>query len=87
MRRRQLVFLCLAGEPWGYMGSRRLLWDMHKSKFMNATGNTYDPGLDLDDVDQVRASLTACTCARLLYSHTCAPACSLLVWFSAEQAH
>eukprot|EP00798_Chlamydomonas_sp_ICE-L_P024579 gene24579-10192_t len=25
---RRIIFLALAGEPWGYMGSRRLLWEL-----------------------------------------------------------
>lgn len=44
--RRRIVFLALAGEPWDYMGSRRLLWEMQQGS--NATA-----GLDLDLIDQV----------------------------------
>ncbi|KAF8060585.1 zinc finger CCCH domain-containing protein 40 [Scenedesmus sp. PABB004] len=43
---RRVVFLALAGEPWGYMGSRRLLWEA--SQGSNATA-----GLDLALVEQV----------------------------------
>jgi len=44
---RQLVFTALAGEPWGYMGSKRLLWDLASG------GTVYTSGLNLDDIDQV----------------------------------
>ena len=57
---RQLVFVGLAGEPWGYMGSRRLLWDMHKASIDPPSAQGQDPasayvaGLQLDDIDQVK---------------------------------
>mmetsp|Transcript_423 Transcript_423/g.1083 ORF Transcript_423/g.1083 Transcript_423/m.1083 type:complete len:756 (+) Transcript_423:101-2368(+) len=54
MYTRQLVFVGLAGEPWGYMGSRRLLWDMHRANAdPGAAPDPYVAGLHLDDVDQV----------------------------------
>lgn len=43
---RQLVFVALAGEPWGYMGSRALLWQLE-------SGSAGVAGLDLSLVDQV----------------------------------
>ncbi|KAK9832610.1 hypothetical protein WJX81_003488 [Elliptochloris bilobata] len=43
---RRLVFAALAGEPWGLMGSRRLLWQMH-------AGDPSVQGLRLDAVKQV----------------------------------
>jgi nicastrin len=43
---KQLVFLALAGEPWGYMGSRRLLYEA-------ASGSNATAGLDLSLVEQV----------------------------------
>lgn len=47
-QQRQLVFLALAGEPWGYMGSRRLLWELSQ-------GSPTVAGLNWQLVDQVRA--------------------------------
>ena len=46
---RRIVFLALAGEAWDYMGSRRLLWEMHRRSDATA-------GLDLDRIDQVCAT-------------------------------
>ena len=44
---RRVAFASLAGEPWGFMGSKRLLWDLHqKSGSVN--------GLTLDSIDQVQ---------------------------------
>jgi hypothetical protein len=48
--RRQIVFLALAGEPWNYMGSRRLMWDLARG------GTPFTAGLDLADVDQASSS-------------------------------
>lgn len=45
---RRLVFAALAGEPWGYMGSKRFLWELHKGE------NSTKP-LSLLAVDQVGA--------------------------------
>ena len=44
---RRVVFVALAGEPWGYMGSRRLLWAMDQSQ-ASVTG------LPLHRIDQVK---------------------------------
>jgi hypothetical protein len=46
---RQLLFVALAGEGWGYMGSKRLLWELSQ-------GSTAVQGLKLDMVDQVGAA-------------------------------
>ena len=43
---RQLVFVALAGEGWGYMGSKRLLWELSQ-------GSPAVDGLKLDMIDQV----------------------------------
>ena len=51
---RRLVFAALAGEPWGLMGSRRLLWQMH-------AGHASTRGLSLIDIEQVRHA-----CVRLM---------------------
>jgi hypothetical protein len=45
-QQRQLVFLALAGEPWGYMGSKRLLWELSQ-------GSAAVAGLQWQLVDQV----------------------------------
>jgi nicastrin len=45
---KRIVFLALAGEPWGYMGSRRLLYEA-------ATGSNATAGLDLTLVEKVGA--------------------------------
>lgn len=44
--KRRLAFAALAGEPWGFMGSKRLLWQMDQNQ-------SSVQGLALDDVDQV----------------------------------
>lgn len=44
---KRVVFLALAGEPWGYMGSRRFLYEA-------ATGSNATAGLDLHLVEKVR---------------------------------
>ncbi len=41
-----LVLTALMGEPWGFMGSKRFLWEMY-SKADTATG------LDLANIQQV----------------------------------
>ncbi len=43
---RRLVFAALAGEPWGYMGSKRFLWELHR-------GESSTQPLSLLAVDQV----------------------------------
>jgi nicastrin len=43
---RQIVFLALAGEPWGYMGSKAFLWELQR-------GGVTVEGLDLALVDEV----------------------------------
>ncbi|GBF91523.1 nicastrin [Raphidocelis subcapitata] len=43
---RQVVFLALAGEPWGYMGSKSFLWELERRGAAVA-------GLDLGLIDQV----------------------------------
>jgi nicastrin len=43
---RRLVFLALVGEPWDYMGSRRLLWEIKN-------GSVTVAGLDPAKIDQV----------------------------------
>ena len=48
---RRLAFVALAGEPWGLMGSRRLLWQMH-------AGDPSVHGLRLDAVEQARPAAT-----------------------------
>ena len=47
---RQVVFLALAGEPWGYMGSRAFLWELER-------GGVTVEGLDLGLVDQASRDL------------------------------
>jgi nicastrin len=46
---RRLAFVALAGEPWGLMGSRRLLYQMHAAA-------PAVRGLALDAVEQARAT-------------------------------
>ena len=50
---RRLVFAALAGEPWGYMGSKRFLWELHIG------ANSTQP-LSQEAIDQVppHASVT-----------------------------
>jgi hypothetical protein len=50
--RRRLVFCALAGEPWGFMGSKRMLWEL-------AAGGNATAGLALPRIDQA-----CCTCGR-----------------------
>ena len=42
---KRLVLTALMGEPWGYMGSKRLLWEMY-----NHADTT--KGLDVDRIEQ-----------------------------------
>lgn len=43
--RKRLVLTALMGEPWGYMGSKRLLWEMY-----NRADTT--TGLDAENIQQ-----------------------------------
>ena len=43
---RRIMFAAFAGEPWGYMGSKRFLWELHTTE--NST-----KGLRLADIEQV----------------------------------
>jgi len=52
---RQIVFVALAGEPWGYMGSRAFLWELER-------GGATVQGLDLALVDQVCIQGPCCFC-------------------------
>ena len=53
---RRLVFAAFAGEPWGYMGSKRFLWELHNGE------NSTRP-LSLEAIDQV------CFCMVLSAEH------------------
>lgn len=44
--RKRLVLTALMGEPWGYMGSKRMLWEMYSQ----ADTTT---GLDVENIQQV----------------------------------
>ena len=44
--KKRVVFMALVGEPWGYMGSKRLLWEL-------AIGGNGTQGLQLEDIEQV----------------------------------
>ena len=48
---KRLVLTALMGEPWGFMGSKRLLWEMYNQ------ADTMT-GVDLDHIEQ--ASLLPC---------------------------
>lgn len=54
---RRLVFLALVGEPWDYMGSRRLLWEIKN-------GSVTVAGLDPAKIDQVGGGWCLCVCGR-----------------------
>jgi hypothetical protein len=43
---KRIVFMALAGEPWGYMGSRRLLYEA-------SSGSNNTAGLNMSLVEQV----------------------------------
>lgn len=66
---RQVVFLALAGEPWGYMGSKSFLWELERRGAAVA-------GLDLGLIDRVleigpvgRAAQQGSPKAARLYAH------------------
>lgn len=44
---KRLVLTALMGEPWAFMGSKRLLWEMQNGADTTA-------GLSLDSIDQVK---------------------------------
>ena len=44
--RKRLVLTALVGEPWGYMGSKRLLWEMDSQADTTS-------GLSLEQIEQV----------------------------------
>ena len=46
---KRLVLTALMGEPWGYMGSKRLLWEMY-----NLADTT--TGLDVENIQQASLS-------------------------------
>ena len=55
--RRRLVFAAMAGDMWGAMGTRRLLWELQ-------SGSAATAGLNLADIDQVPSRAKLCqTCA------------------------
>lgn len=45
---RQLVFLAVAGDAWGNMGSKRFLWEMEREQ-----REWWTPGLNMSDIDQI----------------------------------
>jgi hypothetical protein len=49
---KRVVFLALAGEPWAYVGSRRLLYEA-------STGSNATAGLDLSLVEKVSVGLSS----------------------------
>lgn len=49
----RVAFLALAGEPWDYMGSKRMIWELGQGK--GASGNSIP--FDLDNVDKVSHKL------------------------------
>ncbi len=68
--RRRLVFAAMAGDAWGAMGTRRLLWELQ-------LGSATTAGLNLVDIDQVPSRTKLCqTCAEpeaRLRSHSKTP--------------
>lgn len=44
--RRRIVFAAMMGEPWGLMGSRRMLWEMYN-------GSTAVAGLSIDAIEGI----------------------------------
>jgi hypothetical protein len=55
--RRQLVFAAVRGEPWGYLGSRRLLWDLHRlaASAGQDPSTAFVAGLRLESIKEVSA--------------------------------
>ena len=51
---KRLVLTALMGEPWGFMGSKRMLWEMY-----NRADTT--KGLDVENIQQ--ASFPTLSCA------------------------
>ncbi len=56
------MFAAFAGEPWGYMGSKRFLWELHSRE------NSTKP-LTLEAIDQVGPLCPLSTC--LTWSEDC----------------
>ena len=54
---KRLVLAALTGEAWGYMGSKRLLWELH-----NNSDST--KGLSLDMIQQVAPCQACCTVSK-----------------------
>ncbi len=54
--RKRIVFAAFSGEPWGYMGSKRFLWELHN-------GENSTIGLSLDRIEQALPFL--------IFSHIC----------------
>ncbi len=52
---KRLVLTALMGEPWGFMGSKRLLWEMHN----DADTTT---GVNLDIIEQVWSTASCHPC-------------------------
>ncbi|CAL8470795.1 g10337 [Coccomyxa elongata] len=44
--RKRIVFAAFSGEPWGYMGSKRFLWELH-------SGENSTRGLSLNQIEQM----------------------------------
>lgn len=61
---RRVAFAALAGEPWGFMGSKQLLWQLHQ-------GSDSLDGLQLSSIDQVPH---ACVAATPVYGLHCSNA-------------
>jgi hypothetical protein len=47
------VFTALTGEPWGYMGSKRLLYEMYRRDNSGDRDSLWVAGLHMEDIDQV----------------------------------
>lgn len=53
---KRLVLTALMGEPWGFMGSKRLLWEMY-----NQADTTR--GLDVENIQQASLSNSLMRCS------------------------